>query len=113
MFTWTSLSKPLAKPGASTLTLYVPGIKSVMVYVPAEVVIAVLDMFVPVFVTVTLAPGTTAPEGSVIVPVRPRRGTKRKQRLRKLEKIFISRPLNEVHDRYIRPNPSAKSNSTL
>ena len=44
-----------------------------MVYVPAEVVIAVLDMFVPVFVTVTLAPGTTAPEGSVIVPVMPLR----------------------------------------
>src|ERR1700730_1795882 len=44
-----------------------------MVNVPAELVVALLTIPVASFVTVTLASGTTAPVGSVTVPVTPLR----------------------------------------
>src|SRR6266699_3133410 len=62
-----------AKPAFSILTVYWPGIRSVTVKVPAELVVALLTTPFGVFVIVTLASGTTAPDWSVTVPLTPLR----------------------------------------
>ena len=57
------------KPVCSTASAYSPGVSAVKVYWPSLFVLAVVEMFVATFVTVTATPGTTALFGSVTVPV--------------------------------------------
>src|SRR5262249_33655780 len=63
----------MAKPAFSILTVYVPGMRSVTEYVPAELVTVEEDTLVARLVTVTVAAGTTAPLVSVTVPDTPLR----------------------------------------
>src|SRR4029077_16084910 len=68
-----SITRPLRmyrlNPGSSTTTWYDPGGRSGSVYAPCWLVTA--DSVTPVAtcVTVTVAPGTTAPVASLTVPV--------------------------------------------
>src|SRR5580658_7532253 len=63
---WTFLN-----PGESTWTEYVPGSNPTTVNVPIEVVAVAETTPVDVLVTVTLAPGITAPDESATVPLIP------------------------------------------
>src|SRR5215472_512644 len=56
------------KPLAEHLTLYVPGLTAGKRYRPAGSVVVVWVTFVPTGTSVTVAPGTIAPVGSVTVP---------------------------------------------
>src|SRR6266581_2498478 len=82
----TLLLTQARKPDFSIFTVYVPGIRSVTVYVPTEPVTAWLTTPVPLFVMVTVAPGTTAPDSSITVPWIPlkawawRRGAEEKSK---------------------------------
>src|SRR5207247_2754068 len=58
------------KPVSSTRTLYVPGWSARIAEKPPSVVTVLAETFVAVLVAVTDAPGITAPELSVTVPVR-------------------------------------------
>ncbi len=57
------------KPAASASTRYVPTIKLLATYTPAPFVLRVVVTLVSTFVTFTVAFGTMARLGSVIVPV--------------------------------------------
>src|SRR5262249_32292070 len=58
------------KPVSSTRSLYVPGGRAGMAYNPPSVVTVLAVTLVAALVAVTVAPGMTAPELSVTVPVR-------------------------------------------
>ncbi len=58
------------KAMATTLRVRVPGGTAVKVKIPLASVVAVRWVWAAVFSRVTLAPETTAPLGSVMVPVR-------------------------------------------
>jgi len=58
-----------ANPEEVIDTSYGPGGKSEIKYVPAELVVVVRTVPVAVFLAVTAAPATTAPDGSVTVPL--------------------------------------------
>src|SRR3954469_22324323 len=61
---WINVRKPVSE----TVTLYSPGGKGLMTNNPASLVWRVVTKLLATFVAVTVAPGTTAPPGSVIVP---------------------------------------------
>src|SRR5687768_6017129 len=66
--TMTSRRFALLKPEAVAVTVYVPG-ESVLTANPPSSVVTTSDCWpVPVFVTLTCAPGTPADEGSVTLP---------------------------------------------
>jgi hypothetical protein len=50
------------------LTSYGPGVTSTKMYRPASLLVAVRELLVATSVSVTVAPATTAPDGSVTVP---------------------------------------------
>src|SRR6185437_13463931 len=56
-------------PGASTVTVYVPGLIAGRVYAPALVVTVSYETPVAVLVMVTFALGTAAPVASMMLPV--------------------------------------------
>jgi hypothetical protein len=65
--TWMDLTTALRKPSFSTVTEYVPTVRSGNTYVPALEAVAVLGTFVASFVTVTRASSIEAPVLSVTV----------------------------------------------
>src|SRR5207237_9514234 len=67
--TATFLLTKVLNPIFSILTTYVPGMRSITKYVPADVVEVVCDTLVSTLVTVTFASGTTAPAWSVTSPL--------------------------------------------
>jgi hypothetical protein len=71
--TFTRSTTAFLKPDSSTVTRYSTGSSAVAAYVPAADVTRSNVWFVPRFVTVTVAPGTTAPEVSRTVPDMPPR----------------------------------------
>src|SRR4029077_2980333 len=68
--TFTSCLSALvvANPDLLMEILYVPGLTSTKTYLPSLLVVVFRPILVEVSVTTTVAPGTTAPDGSVIVP---------------------------------------------
>src|SRR5713226_9703535 len=57
-----------ANPEAFTVTVYVPGSKLVTLKPPLSSVVAVVSLFVPLFLTVIVAPVTTSLFGFVTLP---------------------------------------------
>src|SRR5262245_60376029 len=108
---WSTLtSRPVSisflKPGSSAARLYTPTVSSGITKSPVSFVIAVLLIFVPALVTVTLTPGKTAPLGSLTVPrIVPRKdwpnaivGSKTNNRTKMVRlNRLISPPLRSFH----------------